>query len=484
MPRVAARSWWRATAALVAAGCALADSDGDGPRAWTPLVVAIDRNPDPRIVEIDLVAEVATVGFLDGVATEVWGYRDAADPDGVVLVPGPRIDVARGDRLIVHLHNELPEPTTLHWHGLRVPEAMDGNPMVSGTIAPGADATVDFIVRDAGLHWYHSHHAADVQTQRGLQGAIVVRDPDEPTAFEADHERVLVLDDIGLQADGTPILDASADDIMLGRRGNALLVNGRLPGVATARAGTVERWRVVNTSNGRTFVLELGSLSHDVLAMTVIGWDNGPIVTPYTTTSLVIAPGERFDLRVPIGGAPDEVLELRTLPYDRGGGMVDPGPYTLLSLRLQGAAATAPSLETSAREVESLIPDAGREPRRFTLQHQLGDAAGAVFTINDKRWPLAPPVHVEQGAIELWELVNETEHDHPFHLHGVPFQVIDRDGVAPPTSGWKDTVRVSPGGTTRIAVRHEALGMWMFHCTIPEHAERGMMADIHVMEAM
>lgn len=461
-------------------GCG-AESTDAAARTWTPLVPAIDLDPDPDVVEIELVAEVAALELLPGTSTEVWAYRDAGDPDGVARVPGPLVDVALGDRLIVHLTNELPETTTLHWHGLRVPEAMDGNPMAGGSVAPGERATVDFVVRDPGLHWFHSHRAADVQTQRGLQGAVVVRDPSEPN--DGSHERVLVLDDLGLAADGDVLLEPSAEDIMLGRRGNVLLVNGRLPGTASATAGTLERWRVVNTSNGRTFVLALAGTPATSRALVVTGGDNGPVAEPYAVDALVVAPGERYDVRVAIGGAPGDVIELQTLAYDRGGGMADPGPYTLMSLELDGAAATAPRIDAPARTIERLVPDVARAPRRFTLQHELGEAVGAVFTIDGKRWPLAPPLHVEHGATELWELVNETEHDHPFHLHGYPFQVLDRDGVAEPTLGWKDTVRVSPRGVTRIAVRHEALGMWMFHCSIPEHAERGMMLDVHVMEA-
>ena len=104
-----------------------------------------------------------------------------------------------------------------------------------------------------------------------------------------------------------------------------------------------------------------------------------------------------------------------------------------------------------------------------------------MFTINDQRWPLNTPVHVDHGDVEIWEVVNEGEHDHPFHLHGLRFQVLDRDGVAEPTLGWKDTVRVAPRGTTRLAVTYEEPGMWKFHCSIPEHAERGMMGDLMVM---
>lgn len=464
-----------AAVALATLAACTATEPSDVTREWSPLVAATDLDPDPDVVEIELVAEIATVELVDGIATEVWAYRDAGSPDAVSSVPGPLIEAALGDRLVVHLRNELPEGTTLHWHGLRVPEAMDGNPMNGGTIPSGESATVDFVLRDPGLHWYHSHLFADEQIHRGLQGALVVRGPDEPVA---DTERVLVLDDIGLDASAEVQLEPSTDDLMLGRRGNTLLVNGRVPAVATARGGTIERWRVVNTSNGRHFALALGDAP-----LTVVGWDTGPVAEPYAIDVLVVAPGERYDVLVPIEGAPGERLRLETLAVERGGGMVDSGPYTLLELQLDaGSTGAAPQPVAPARAVDALTVDDTTATRRFVLDHETGNAAGSVFTINGLRWPLAPPVHVMLGATEIWEIANDSEHEHPFHLHGFAFQVLDRDGIAEPTLGWKDTVRVARQGTTRIVVRYSELGMWMFHCTIPEHAERGMMADLHVME--
>jgi FtsP/CotA-like multicopper oxidase with cupredoxin domain len=165
--------------------------------------------------------------------------------------------------------------------------------------------------------------------------------------------------------------------------------------------------------------------------------------------------------------------------------MVDPGPYTLLDLEVEGPV-PPPSLVGALPQgmaVEPLFVDDSTTVRTFELAHEVGGMGdGAVFTINGMRWPLAPPLHVQLGATEVWEIVNDGEHDHPFHLHGMVFQVLDRDGREEPTLGWKDTVRVGPRGTTRIAVRYDAPGMWMYHCSIPEHGERGMMGDLHVME--
>jgi FtsP/CotA-like multicopper oxidase with cupredoxin domain len=455
----------------VIAALACAPPEPQPRRELGALAVAVDLDPDPDVVEVSLVAELATVELVPGIATEVWAYRDAGAPDGAATVPGPLVDAALGNRLVVHVRNELPQGTTVHWHGLRVPEAMDGNPMVSGTIGPGESFTYDLELRDPGLHWYHPHVYADEQIQRGLQGPLRVRAPDEVSVAS---ERVLVLDDVALDPQGALELGPSDDDVMFGRQGNVLLVNGSAPGSTRVRAGAIERWRVVNTSNGRFFTLTLGELP-----LRVIGWDGGALTRAYQTHELVIAPGERYDLLVALDGDPGETLTLETLPHDDDD---DGGPYTLLSLELHGPRAADRMPALPPRTIAPLQPGRALPERRFELEHSQGAGAGAIFTINGQRWPLNTPVHVERDGVEIWELVNLGEHHHPFHLHGMPFQVLSIDGVPAPLLGWKDTVRIGPRGTTRIAVRYEAPGMWMFHCTIPEHAERGMMGDLHVME--
>jgi FtsP/CotA-like multicopper oxidase with cupredoxin domain len=143
--------------------------------ATPDLVRAIDINPDPAIVEIDLVAIESTATFIDGVETPVLAYRDASTDGSVGVVPGPMIETRRGDRLIVHFRNELAEDsTTIHWHGLRLPIEMDGDPTVNGAVPPGGSFDYDFQLLDAGLFWYHPHVETDEQIELGLQGILLV----------------------------------------------------------------------------------------------------------------------------------------------------------------------------------------------------------------------------------------------------------------------------------------------------------------------
>lgn len=432
------------------------------------LVRAIDRDPDPDVVEIDLVAAEADVEYLAGHPTHVMGYRDGSIAGSAVVVPGPLIEAKVGDRLVVHLRNELSIPTTIHWHGLRIPIEMDGDPAVTGAIAPGATFDYDFVLRDSGFFWYHPHVDTDMQIEMGLQGPLVVRGPGEPVI---DAERYLVLDDVDLNDDASVRIEASHDDLVFGRRGDTVLVNGRPPGALVTHGG-VERWRIVNSSNGRFFDIELGAAT-----MRVIGWDGGLIPEPYDTERLPIAPGERYDVLVALGDGP---TTLRTWPVDRGHGGIDPGPIDLVHVELASTTKRPGLLPPTTRALAPVPTNAQTTVRRFTLREQLDGPAGAIFFVNDQRWPLNTPIAVRLDDVEVWEIVNDADGDHPMHVHGHFFQVLDRDDVAEARLGWKDTLAIAARSTVRVALRYEAPGKWMFHCQIPEHAERGMTADVEV----
>ncbi|HEU4631597.1 MAG TPA: multicopper oxidase domain-containing protein, partial [Gemmatimonadaceae bacterium] len=137
--------------------------------------------PGGKVVSVDLEARETDWEFVPGVRTRAWGYNGQ--------VPGPVLEANVGDVLEVRLTNSLPEPTTIHWHGLQLPAPMDGTDMVQHPIAPGETFTYRLRLPDAGTFWYHSHSNEREQMERGLYGALVVRGPDEP---RLDAERVLV----------------------------------------------------------------------------------------------------------------------------------------------------------------------------------------------------------------------------------------------------------------------------------------------------
>ncbi len=426
---------------------------------------AIDMNPDPNIVEVSLVASKATTDYGNGSRTDVLAYRDGAVAGSEATVPGPMIEAKLGDRLIVHLRNDLADrETTLHWHGLRLPIEMDGDPSVVASVPPGGTFDYDFVLQDAGLFWYHPHVETDEQIELGLQGPLLVRASSEPAIAV---ERTFVLDDVDLDDDDQVRIDPSRDDLVLGRRGDALLVNGKPPGTVVASAGSVERWRIVNTSNGRFFDLSL-----DGRPMRVIGWDGGLIPQPYDVDHLVIAPGERYDLVVALDRSRGSSTELRTLAVPRGHGGMDPAAL-LVSFELDGEPRTADELPTAGPAITPLPVTAQTVVRPFVLTEVLEGPQGSIFLINGQRWPLNTPVEVTIGDVEVLEVQNDADGDHPMHIHG---HFVQLEGQL----GWKDTFVVPAHTMLRAAVRYEAPGKWMFHCQIPEHAERGMTADLNV----
>src|SRR5436190_6954959 len=204
-----------------------------------PLLFAAiaSARPEPNVVEVNLEAKIARVEYEPGHVVEAWTYNGD--------IPGPVIRVRVGDRLIVHFRNNLPQPTTVHWHGMRIPIEMDGVPGHSQPeVQPGGSFTYDFIVPDAGLFWYHPHVMSAMQTGYGLYGALLVEDAAERVG--ADDEKVLVLSDIALEDDGSLMSPAGAGIAakVFGLEGNHLLVNGRENQKWTVRAGVPQRWRI------------------------------------------------------------------------------------------------------------------------------------------------------------------------------------------------------------------------------------------------
>jgi FtsP/CotA-like multicopper oxidase with cupredoxin domain len=455
--------------AAPAAACGSAAEPG---RPAPELAVLIDVNPDPRIVEVELIAAPATVELLAGKPADVWAFRDGSDPDAAGSIPGPMLEAKLGDQVIVHFRNDLPDETTIHWHGLRVPNAADGTPASQVPVPPGGTYDYEMTLVDAGLYWYHPHVAGDVQIERGLYAPVLVHGGVDP---DVAADRVFVLDDVKVEASGQLSTQTDVLDLMLGRQGNVVLVNGqRAPGI-TAAAGSRERWRFVSSANGRYFQLELpGGVFR------VIGWDGGLVDAPYETQRLLIAPGERYDVLVELAGNDGDELALRTVHYDRGHDIPDPGPIDVLAIRLGPASAPPDELPLTWGDVAP-IPTSATTPRRaFVLAEDDTDPANPVFTINDEAYPNVTPVAVSSGEVEIWEIENTSEMDHPFHLHGMSFQVLALDGTPTAPLGWKDTVNVPRETTLRFAVAFGGPGVWMYHCHILEHAERGMMGELEV----
>ncbi|WP_169796717.1 multicopper oxidase family protein [Chondromyces crocatus] len=434
-----------------------------------------DLNPDPTILEVNLVARANTVPLFPGDETRLLNYNDS--------LPGPLLHARVGDRIIVHFRNEMNESTVVHWHGLRISDKMDGSPMIQNPVLPGETFTYDFVVPDAGTYWYHTHLHQIQQFEYGLYGGIVVHEKEAP-AFTA--ERIFVGDDMRINSANqiAPFL-TSGPDIGRGRIGNTLLVNGKVisgeggePVTFTIPRGSVERWRFVLATNALSYDLQIRGAEARVIAT-----DGGLLPQPFPLDRVEIAPGQRFEFEVrPLPDADEVALEALILVLDENDNVVEM-PFELARGTVEGEIEEAPAPEYPVVELPSTKVDA--------VTHSWALSGGVVdnevqFTINGKA-AFVGDTH-EHVLIETFEpnvpvkirLSSNVSPAHPFHIHGQFFQIIARNGQPVFEPGLRDTVYVRGAETATILSYFENPGRWMVHCHISEHSEKGMMADIQV----
>ncbi len=467
--RAAASAALAACVAFGAVSCGTASPVPTGAAPVDPLTLATiaDLNPSPDIVEINLTAREAERDLGGAKPTRVYTYNGT--------LPGPLVDAKVGDELIVHFKNELPEPTLVHWHGVRLPAAMDGSPSVQPPVKPGGTFEYRFRLKDAGLFWFHPHVRSDFQQEHGLVGVIRVRAPEEP---RVDQERVVILDDVRVNEDGTfpTYLDDAAK--MLGRESETLMVNGVRGARLRSRPGALQRLRILNAANGRFFNLKLAGTR-----LRVIGTDGGRIPEPYDVDSLLIAPSERYDV---VFRAPSSAGEfpITTEPYDRGHETGENPARRLGVLVVEGQQVEAqlPSIDHGPA-LPKLAAPTNTAPITFSLDEGTTPSGELTFLINGKAWPEVPMQKMALAEVRTLELINLSEMDHPFHVHGTFFQVLSTNGVPAARIVNKDTVIVPMKGRVTALVKFDEPGAWMVHCHINEHAENGMMGEIHVGDA-
>ena len=412
-----------------------------------PSVSSPPTNRTAREIHITLEARETSWEIAPGRTVAAWTYQGS--------VPGPTIIANVGDTLVAHLVNHLPEPTVVHWHGLRIPAPMDGTESVQRLVQPGESFEYRFVLPDAGTFWYHSHTNETVQVTRGLHGAVVVRGPDEPT-FDAD--RILVLGDANLDGQHS---------------GQALLINGHEAPEYEIAAGQVERWRIVNASSGRYVLLSLGGMP-----FRIIGGDGGLCDRPVTATETLLTPGDRVELAVGPFEEEGAAIAIESLPYPRTSNRQRRDTWG--TLRVGTRAPSVASIPAILRKIEPLVPPGPMTRTRTVRLGARTTAHGYDWLVNDVQYHRDAPVKV--GDLQVWEIVNETDGDHPFHLHGFFFQVVAVDGVPIAPTSWEDTINVVGNGQVTIAFRpDDRPGRWMYHCHILEHHAGGMMGHFDVV---
>ncbi len=491
-----------------------------------------DFKPD---LELVLKATTSEVAILPGTATRVWGYQGSVvtgDSSAVQAIPGsylgPIIRVNQGQKVRITLQNDLPtgQETIIHWHGLRVPAAMDGHPR--DAIAPGAQFVYEFEVTDrAGTYWFHPHPHGLTATQviQGLAGLFIVSDDKESQIAlpGGDYDIPLVIQDRVFDTDNQLLYSPDMMTGMMGFLGDRILVNGQTD-LTLPVATRAYRFRILNGSNSRIYKLAWD----DATPLTIIGTDGGLLAAPVTRDYAMLAPGERLELWADFSARDiKDELKLVSQAFAGAEGIVPASGGSMGGMMgggMMGAMSGAPALGTpqdllrirvDRQEVETLtlpavlVPLNGLhasdavnvdQPRRVVITHQ-----HMAWLINGRAFEMdavADDEKVKAGGLEIWEIVNEVNPGemmdplgmaHPFHIHGVQFQVLGRTlrtdypefapGYESVNSGfvddgWKDTVLVMPGETVQVLMRcPDAEGMFVYHCHNLEHADQGMMRN-------
>ena len=385
-------------------------------------------------------------------------------------VPGPVLEAKQGVPLEVEFTNRLPEPTVIHWHGLRIPAAMDGTEIVQRLVQPGETFTYRFTPPDAGTFWYHPHFNETEQLEKGLYGALVVRAADELTL---DAEKTLVFDDLRVDRNGQIAKFGGLMDRHNGREGNVRLINGSSEPEFTIAAGQIERWRIVNASSARYVRLSLGGRPFQI-----IGTDGGFIEAPVAAEEVLLPPGDRVELAVGPFDNEGEVFAIEDLPYYRMAGKK--GVERFGTVRVTSRQPSAARVPERLREIPRLVTGDANVTRTVELGFKLSLRRGLDFVVNGERHHHDQPVKV--GELQVWDVVNATRMDHPFHLHGFFFEVLEVNGTTPAWRSLEDVINVPPQATVRIAwFPDDRPGSWMYHCHILEHHASGMMAHFDVV---
>jgi FtsP/CotA-like multicopper oxidase with cupredoxin domain len=409
--------------------------------------------------EFELTAAPSTAALDAGLDVEVWAYNG--------VVPGPELRAEVGDTIAVTLTNELPQATSIHWHGVRVPNSMDGVPGVNqDPVAPGASFRYEFIVRDAGTFWFHSHNRGAEQVERGLYGSLVVTDPVEPTF---DHDLVWMVDDWLLARDGSLVEDFNAMHEVThnGRWGNVVTVNGVVaPDVAVAPGDRI-RLRIVNASNARVIAPEFEGVEPTGFAV-----DGMLARRAFDGDAFVLAPGNRVDV---VFTMPDAAVSVSDNFNGEG--------FELATLQPE-LDPTANRERVAAAPVNAAVPEA-EAIAGLGIDHTysldfVSDGMAPGWGFNGRTFDDAETLSVESGSVAVIRLVNDSQALHPIHFHGQFFIVTAIDGQPIDEGHLRDTVLVMPGQTIDLALYASDEGTWAVHCHIQEHAEAGMMTLLEV----
>ncbi len=423
--------------------------------------------PNGVVRDVEIVAAPTELPLVDGKNLHVWAYNGQ--------VPGPVLRVRLGETLRVRFTNNLPQETTIHWHGVRLPNAMDGVPGVTQPpVPPGGEFIYEFTPKDAGTFWFHPHVRSSEQVERGLYGVLVV---DDATPPPYSQDLVWVLDDWRLDASGQidPNFNTRHDLAMDGRWGGAITINGRTDTVLRARPGERIRLRLLNSANGRVFAPDFGALDAQAIAV-----DGLYLPSPVPASGFELAPGNRLDVELVFDRSSSAPLEI----WDR---FIARRPNRLATVEIDGDLVDTPRFVSPARAHVPAWSNATEIPaaHTFLLDAQSGGDLGIQWTIDGVAFAghdhaMAPALTLERDRFYHLRFSNTSPRIHPIHLHGMFFRLLARNGAPSGETWFRDTVLIHPREQIDIGLVPTDPGTWMMHCHILEHAEAGMMTTIAV----
>lgn len=424
-------------------------------------------------VDYIMVAEETPVSFIEGTTTPALTYNAG--------YPSPVLRVKQGERLRVKLINKLCEPTTIHWHGIRIANAMDGVPyMTQQPVYPEQSFIYDFVCPDAGTFWYHPHTHSIEQLGKGLTGCLIVEEK-TPQPFDADV--LLQLRDFHLNKDGSfSAFTSHRHAARSGTLGNHQTVNGKVKPVIEIPAGGLVRLRCANLDNTRVYNLSLKDYPAIVLA------EDGNPCAPYALDARRTGAGMRLD----VGFIAPQAEGEDVVVYDRKGRW----HFELCRLRT-----VASAINRQPTDIPALPPHHIPEPDlanaetldfvfewegALTPTDENGNSYPVFWTINRRAWSEMshenlpePLARLQLGKTYLINLYNATPHDHPIHLHGQTFKIL-KSSKRELTPYFSDTILMDSNERAQIAFVADNPGKWMFHCHVIEHMETGLMGYIEI----
>lgn len=437
--------------------------------------------------------------------------------------PGPLISVAQGATVTITLINALDQPTSIHWHGIRLDNRSDGVPaFTQEAVAPGGHFTYRVHFPDAGIYWYHPHVREDTQQELGLYGNIRVQSPRKDYFGPANSEQTLIVDDLLMTGDGElePFGSDATTHAFMGRFGNVFLVNGEPRWRLAAKRGEVIRFLFTNVSNTRTL-----NLSFPGARMKVVGSDAGNFEHEEWVESVVIAPAERYVVYVKFDTTGDVALVNRVRGLDHLFGRFFSETDTLGAVHVGRTSATPDLTNAFGTLRRDSAASAGIEQYRryfekpidhsllLTIEtHDLPYVSRQLMLLDSSyfapvEWSGTMPMmnwastgkqvrwvlrdvdtgkenmdidwRFHRGDVIKLRIGNERRSmhamQHPIHMHGQRFLVLAVNGVPNENLVWKDTVLIPAGSTVDLLADLSNPGRWMLHCHIAEHLSSGMM---------